>query len=70
MRTWISEEVPDDDLDLARAATRCIALDLVRANAIIDEVAAALDGWQEIAQRLRMSASDLATYSIAIRDTA
>ena len=67
---WISEEGPDADLDLARAATPYFALDLVRANAIVDEVASALDGWQEIARQLRMSASDLAAYATAIRDTA
>ena len=67
LTTWISEEGPDADLDLARAAAPYFALDLVRANAIIDEVAAALDGWRQKARRLRMSASDLAVYATAIR---
>ena len=67
LTTWISDEGPDADLDLARAATPYFALDLVRANAIIDEVAVALDGWKEIARQLRMSASDLAAYATAIR---
>ena len=44
LTTWISEEGPDADLDLARAAAPYFALDLVRANVLIDEVAAALDG--------------------------
>ena len=70
LTTWISEEGPDADLDLARAAAPYFALDLVRANAIIDEVAVALDGWQQIARQLRMSASDLAAYATAIRDSA
>ena len=70
LTTWISEEGPDADLDLARAAAPYFALDLVRANAIIDEVAAALDGWQQIARQLRMSASDLAAYATAIEDAA
>ena len=70
LTTWISEEGPDADLDLARAAAPYFALDLVRADAIIDEVAAALDGWQQIARQLRMSAPDLAAYATAIRDSA
>ena len=69
LTTWISEEGPDADLDLARAAAPYFALDLVRANAVIDEVAAALDGWQQTARQLRMSASDLAAYATAIRDS-
>ena len=70
LTTWISEEGPDADLDLARAAAPYFALDLVRADAIIDEVAVALDGWQQIARQLQMSASDLAAYATAIRDSA
>ncbi len=70
LTTWISEEGPDADLDLARAATPYFALDLVRADAIIEEVATTLDGWQQIARQLRMSSSDLAAYSTAIRDSA
>ena len=35
---------PDADLDLARNAAPYFALDMVRANAIINEVATALDG--------------------------
>ncbi len=70
LTTWISEEGPDADLDLARAAAPYFALDMVRADAIIAEVAAALDGWQQIARQLRMRASDLAVYATAIRDTA
>ena len=68
--TWISEEAPDADLDLARAAAPYFALDMVRADAIIDEVAVALDGWQRIARQLRMSASDLAACATAIRNSA
>ena len=70
LTTWISEEGPDADLDLARAAAPYFALDLVRANAIIDEVAAALDGWQQMARQLRMSTSDLAAYATAIKGSA
>ena len=70
LTTWISDEGPDADLDLARNAASYFALDMVRANAIINEVATALDGWKDIARELRMSASDLAVYATAIRDTA
>lgn len=70
LTTWISDEGPDADLDLARNAAPCFALDVPRANAIIDEVATALDGWKDIARGLRMSASDLAVYATAIRETA
>ena len=70
LTTWISEEGPDADLDLARNAAPCFALDVFRANAIIDEVATALVRWKDIARGLRMSASDLAVYATAIRDTA
>ena len=68
LTTWISEEGPDADLGLARKTTSYFALDLVRANAIINEVATALDGWMDIALELRMSTSDLAIYATAIRD--
>ena len=68
LTTWISEDGPDADLDLACAAAPYFALDVVRANAIIDEVATALDRWRHIARRLRMSASDLAAYATAIED--
>ena len=70
LTTWISEEGPDADLDLARAAAPYFALDLVRANTIVDEVAAALDEWQQMARQLRMSTSDLAAYATAIRGSA
>ena len=70
LTTWISEEGPDADLDLARAAAPYFALNASRASAIVDEVAAGLDGWQQIARQLRMSASDLAAYATAIDDTA
>ena len=70
LTTWISDEGPDADLDLARNAAPYFALDLVRGNAIIDEVAAVLGSWKDIARGLRMSASDLAAYATAIRDAA
>ncbi len=66
LTTWISEEGPDADLDLARNAAPYFALNAVRADAIINEVATALNGWKDIARGLRMRASDLAAYATAI----
>ncbi len=68
--TWVSEEGPDADLGLARNAAPYYALDMVRADAIINEVTAALSRLRDIARRLRMSASDIALRATAIQDTA
>ena len=70
LTTWISEEGPDADLDLARNAAPYFALDKARADAIVNEVATALDGWKDIARELRMSASDFPVYATAIREAA
>ena len=67
MTTWISEEGPDADLDLARRAAQFFAVRPDQAETIIDEVAAALRGWPGIARGLGMSAEDIAIYSTAIR---
>ena len=70
LTTWISEERPDADLDLARIVAPYFALNANRADAIIDEVVAALNGWRNTAQQLGMSSSDAAVYATAIEDTA
>ncbi len=70
LTTWISQDGPDASLDIARDAAPYFALDAVRANAIVDDVAAALEGWKDVARGLRMSASDLAAYATAIRPAA
>ena len=70
LTTWISEEGPDADLNLARTVAPYFALNKNRADAIIDEVATAVDGWKKIAQRLGMSARDVAVYETAIENTA
>ncbi len=70
LTTWISDEGSDADLDLARKVAPCFALDAVRANAIIDEVATALERWRDIARVLGMSATDVALYATAIRTKA
>lgn len=66
LTTWISEEGPDADLDLALRAAPFFALKPERAEAIIGEVSAALEGWQNTARQLGMSAADVSTYATAI----
>ena len=67
LTTWISEEGPDADLDIARRAAPFFALKEDQAEAIIVEVAAALQGWQNTARQLGMSAADIAAYATAIQ---
>ncbi len=69
LTTWISEEGPQADLDLARRAAPYFALKDDQAEAIIGEVAVALNGWQNTARRLRMSAVDIAYYASAFAST-
>ncbi|HED19378.1 MAG TPA: type II toxin-antitoxin system HipA family toxin [Gammaproteobacteria bacterium] len=65
LTTWISEEGPEADLDLARRAAPHFALKNDQAEAIISEVSGVLKGWQNIAHRLGMSAADIACYASA-----
>lgn len=65
LTTWISEEGPEADLDLARNAAPYFALKNDQAEAIITEVMAALKGWQNTARQLRMCAMDIAAYASA-----
>ncbi len=67
LTTWISEESPEADIDLARRAAVYFALKDNQADLIIDEVSTALRGWQNIARQLGMSAADIAVYATAIR---
>lgn len=67
LTTWISEEGPDADLDIARRAAPFFALKGDQAEATIDEVSAALRGWQNPARQLGMSAADIAVYATAIQ---
>lgn len=67
LSTWISEEGPDADLDIARRAAPFFALKGDRAEAIIAEVSTTLKGWQNTARQLGMSAADIAVYATAIR---
>ena len=66
LTTWISEEGPEADLELARAATPYFALKANRAEAIIDDVATALKGWRKTALQIGMSTADIAVYASAI----
>ena len=66
LTTWISEEGPEADLELALRAAPCFALKASKADAVITEVAAALKGWKNTARRLGMSAADIAVYATAI----
>lgn len=68
LTTWISEEGPEADLGIARRAAPFFALQDNQAKAIIDEVTAALKGWQNTARRMGMSAGDIAVYATAIKD--
>lgn len=70
LTTWISEEGPDADLDIACRAAPYFALKDDQAEAIISEVSAALKGWQNIARQLGMSAADIAIYATAIQSDA
>ncbi|MGI9487632.1 MAG: type II toxin-antitoxin system HipA family toxin [Geminicoccaceae bacterium] len=66
LTTWISEEGPEADLELARRAASFFALRADQADTIIEDVAAALKGWPNTARQLGMSAADIATYATAI----
>jgi len=67
LTTWISEEGPDADLDIARRAAPFFALKGDQAEAIIVEVSAALKGWQNTARQLGMNSADIAVYATAIQ---
>lgn len=70
LTTWISEEGPDADLDIARKAAPFFALKGEQAETIIVEVCAALKGWRNTARHLGMSAADTAVYASAIQGDA
>ncbi len=67
LTTWISEEGPEADLDFALNAAPYFRLKTNQADAIINEVSAALKDWQNTAKKLRMSAADIAIYATAIQ---
>ena len=65
LTTWISDEGPEADLELARAAVPFFALTTIRAEAIINDVAAALRDWRTTARQIGMSTADIAVYASA-----
>lgn len=69
LTTWISEQGPEADLDLAREAAPFFALKKKQAEAIIDEISAALKNWQTTAHRLGMNSRDIDIYATAIRNS-
>ena len=69
LTTWISEQGPEADLDLAREATPFFALKKKQAEAAIEEVSAALKNWRNAARRLGMSSKDIDIYATAIRSS-
>lgn len=69
LTTWISEEGPDADLDIARRTAVHFALKDDQAEGIITEVSAALQGWKNTARLLGMSAADIDVYATAIQDS-
>jgi hypothetical protein len=69
MTTWISEEGPEADLELARRAASFFALKANQADAMIKDVATPLKGWQNTARQLGMSAADIAVYATAINSS-
>jgi serine/threonine-protein kinase HipA len=69
LTTWISEEGPDADLDLARQAAAFFALKPDEAESIVEEVSTRLTGWQDVAYQLGMSAADIKIYKTAFEVT-
>ncbi|MEM7432638.1 MAG: type II toxin-antitoxin system HipA family toxin [Pseudomonadota bacterium] len=67
LTTWVSEEGPDADVELAMNAAEYFALKPKEASGIVDEVRDAVSRWQRTASRIGMSASDIAVYDTAIR---
>ncbi len=63
MTTWISEEGPQADVQLALNACEFFALSSSEAQAILDEVASVVQTWREVAQQIGMSGPDQRTYS-------
>ena len=69
LTTWISEQGPEADLDLAREATPFFALKKKQAEATIDEISAVLKNWLSTARRLGMNSKDIDIYATAIRSS-
>lgn len=66
LETWISEEGPEADLELAYRAAPYLALQHADAKRIVNEVSNALKSWGRVARQLGMTRSDIDTYATAI----
>ena len=66
LETWISEEGPEAELDLALRAAEHFALTHREAVRIANEVAAAIRAWRTIAREIGMSRSDRDSYATAV----
>ena len=66
LTTWISDEGPEAELDLAYRAAPYFALKDEEAARIVGEVSAGLQGWRDLARQFGMSAADTAVYATAI----
>lgn len=67
LTTWISEEGPDADIELALRAAPYFGLSADEANALVTQIAGVMKSWKKVARRLGMSADDIDVYSTAIR---
>lgn len=65
LTTWISEEGPEADIDIAIKAAPFFALKQDQASQIIEEVKSALAGWRGLARKLGLSAADISAYETA-----
>ena len=66
LETWISEEGPEADLELAYRAAPYFALEHADAKRIVNEVSNALKSWGRVAEQLGMTGSDIDLYATAI----
>ncbi len=69
LSTWISEEGPDANIDLAFRAAKYFALRHAEAKTIVDEVSGAFVGWRNLARQLGMSRRDIDAYASALPQT-
>jgi serine/threonine-protein kinase HipA len=67
MTTWISEESPEANVQIALNACEFFALTRDEADRIVEEVSDAVVGWEDTAQKLGMSAPDRRAYRSAFQ---
>jgi len=65
LSTWVSEEGPDANLDLALNSAKYFGLKLVQARKIIEEISTVTRQWRNTASRIGMSSADQAVYASA-----